>query len=131
MEDCLGMSALTKIEIQNWLSEKHDGSREWLSAKLGVSKGTVDQWFCRGFSESALASISMVMELDHASTASASAATDSTALIQFTSGEFERIEEARAAVGSPARPVFYRDAIIAYVGEIEEGRDDPGAVATD
>jgi len=115
------MSALTKIEIQTWLSARHDGSREWLAGKLGVSKGTVDQWFSRGFSDSALASIAMVMELDQAAASSIGASSsDETALIQFTSGEFERIEAARAAVGSPARPVFYRDAIIAYVDGIEE-----------
>lgn len=114
------MSVLTKIEIQSWLYAKHNGSREWLATKLGVSKGTVDQWFSRGFSDSALAGIAMIMELD-ASSPSVGDGSDETSLIQFTSGEFERIEAARAAVGSPARPVFYRDAIIAYVDGIEEG----------
>lgn len=117
------MSALTKTQIQDWLTAKAGGSRDWLAVKLGVSKGTVDQWFSRGFSDSALASIAMAMELDRA-VSTPGAASDESALIQFTAGEFERIEAARAAVGSPARPVFYRDAIIAYVEDIEGGRDD-------
>ena len=122
---------LTKEMVTDWL-KKHGRSRAWLAERTGCEVGTVHAWFStRGLSPTAVAAIRVLMELDHASTSSASAVADETALIQFTSGEFERIEAARAAVGSPARPVFYRDAIIAYVEEIEEGRDDPGAVATD
>ena len=119
---------LTKEMVTDWL-KKHGRSRAWLAERTGCEVGTVHAWFStRGLSPTAVAAIRVLMEMDELA---GGITTDETALIQFTSGEFERIEAARAAVGSPARPVFYRDAIIAYVGEIEEGRDDPGAVATD
>jgi hypothetical protein len=110
---------LTKDKIRHWLTDKNK-DREWLAKQCGVSKGTVDQWFAeRGFSDSALATIALLMERDEQS-----GAPDETGLITFTTAEFERIERARLAVGNPSRPVFYRDAIIQYVDEIGEATED-------
>ena len=113
--------SLTNAQVTDWL-KKHGRSRAWLAERTGCEVGTVHAWFStRGLSPTAVAAIRVLMEMDELA---GGITTDETTLIQFTSGEFERIEAARAAVGSPARPVFYREAIIAYVDEIEGGRDD-------
>lgn len=103
---------LTKDQIDAWL-KRHSRDRQWLAEKLAVSKGTVDQWFSKGFSESALAGIRLLKQLDTPS------ASDDTALIQFTTAEFEAIEHARRLVGMPERPKFYRDAILYYVDDLQ------------
>lgn len=119
---------LTKDQISDWL-KRAGRDRYWLGDKCGVSKGTVDQWFYKGFSDAALATIRALMELDEQA---GQGGGNDTGLIQFSTGEFERIERARVAVGSPTRPEFYRDAIVEYVKEIEamEGRltDGPARV---
>lgn len=110
------MAKMTKDKIREWLAE-HGRDREWLAKQCGVSKGTVDQWFAeRGFSDAALAAIDKLMKLDELQ---ASQAPDETGLIQFSTAEFEEIERARAAVGNPTRPQFYRDAILQYVEELK------------
>lgn len=111
------MGRLTKNQIRDWLLEKKR-DREWLATQCGVSKGTVDQWFAeRGFSESALATIDKLMQIDKLA---AHQPADETGLIQFTTAEFERLEKARVAVGAPPRPQFYRDAILQYVEELNK-----------
>ena len=120
---------LDKRTITDWL-KKHSRSREWLAEKCGAEIGTVNSWFStRGFSDAALATIRALMELDEQANPSA---TDDGGLIHFSTSEFERIERARVAVGSPTRPQFYHDAIVEYVKEIEamEGRltDGPARV---
>lgn len=90
--------------------------REWLAEQMNVSPGTVDQWFAeRGFSKSALATISLLMERDQTKSSSMS----DTGLIQFTVDEFERIERARQRAGYESRPPFYRDAILKQVDAME------------
>ena len=108
------MMNMTKDKIRKWLAAK-GRDREWLAQQCGASKGTVDQWFYRGFSDSALATIDKLMQLDELQS---SQATDETGLIQFSTAEFEEIERARAAVGNPTRPQFYRDAILQYVEDL-------------
>lgn len=113
------MEELTKDQIRDWLLE-NGRDRLWLAKACGTSKGTVDQWFAeRGFSESAKATIRALMRLDEL-TAIPSQVLDETKYIEFTTSEFEEIEEARAKVGSPSRPDFYHDAILRYVQELRE-----------
>jgi hypothetical protein len=112
------MSNLDKVKITEWLKQ-HSRDREWLADQCGAEIGTVNSWFStRGFSDAALATIDKLMQLDALRAKQSAPVEDETALIQFSAGEFERIERARLAVGSPERPVFYRDAIISYVDEV-------------
>ena len=112
---------LTKSQIQDWLDANHAGDRNWLAERTGNSPGTVSHWFSsRGFSDSALAAIARLMELDQCSHGGASNEAD---LISFTTGEWERLETAREAVGSPPRPQFYRDGIMRYVDLIDADDD--------
>lgn len=101
----------TKDQIRSWLTQMGK-DREWLAQQCGVSKGTVDQWFYRGFSDAAVAAISNLMKLHSRTDA------DDTGLIQFTTSEFEEIEKVRFRVGDPPRPQFYRDAILQFVEQI-------------
>lgn len=106
----------TKEELSDWL-KRHDRTREWLAEATGKSLGTIHNWFSnRTIPEDARATIALLMERDDV----ARSAPDETGLIQFTTGEFERIEAARLAVGNPPRPEFYRDAILQFVEDLEE-----------
>lgn len=110
------MRKIDKVKVTEWL-KRHGRDREWLAAQCNAEIGTVHSWFStRGFSDAALATIDKLMKLDELQ---ASQATDETGLIQFTTAEFEEIERARAAVGNPTRPQFYRDAILQYVEELK------------
>lgn len=115
------MSNLYKVKVQQWLDE-HGRDRQWLAKKCKAEMATVNSWFStRGFSDSAKGTIDALMEVDELrSSPQAAPATDETKFIEFTTGEFEEIEAARAKVGSPARPEFYHDAILRYVQEIRE-----------
>jgi hypothetical protein len=108
------MSALTKEQISAWLLQLGK-DRDWLSRMCGVSKGTVDQWFSRGFSDQALATIGLLMQKQEMPL-------DESALISFNASEFEKIDRARRGLGYSARPPFYRDAILDYVGTWEESQ---------
>lgn len=109
------MIQLTKDEIREWLIS-HKRDRDWLAEACGVAKGTVDNWFSnRPIPESSLATIRLLMDRD---LGHAKSSPDETRLIEFTSGEFEEIEAARARVGSPSRPDFYHDAIMKYAREL-------------
>ena len=107
---------INKETVLEWLKTR-GRSREWLSERCGAEMGTVNSWFStRGFSDAAVAAIRLLMELDDQSAANALA---DPGMIQFTLSEFERIERARLAVGSPPRPKFYHDAIVNYIDHIE------------
>jgi hypothetical protein len=112
----------TKDEIAAWL-KSHNRSREWLAEATGKSLGTIHNWFSnRSIPDDARATIALLMERDLQERESAlNAPVDDTGLITFSTSEFERIERARAAVGSPTRPQFYREAIIQYVEDVEAG----------
>lgn len=111
------MRKIDKVSVTDWL--KHHGrDREWLALQCNAEIGTVNSWFStRGFSDSAQATIDKLMKLDEIA---ANHPTDETGLIQFTAAEFELLEKARAAVGAPSRPQFYRDAILQYVEELNK-----------
>lgn len=104
----------TNDEIEAWL-KRHDRDRVWLAGKLPAAKGTVDNFFSKGFSNWALTTIKLLMERDAAQTDPV----NDTGLVQFTVEEFERIEKARVAACYETRPPFYHDAIIRRVAEIE------------
>jgi hypothetical protein len=107
------VNELTKDQIRAWLA-LHKRDRKWLADQMNVSPGTVDQWFAeRGFSDSALATIKLLMDRD------LETPSNDTGLIQFTTDEFERIERARQRLGYTERPPFYRDAILKQVESIE------------
>lgn len=114
------MEDLDKVTILDWL-KRHGRDREWLAEKCNAEMGTVNSWFStRGFSDSALATIEVLMQLD-AVKADGTNAPDETGLIELTTGEFERIEKARELTGFETRPEFYREAILKFVEEIEAG----------
>lgn len=106
--------ALNKEQISAWLVQQGK-DRDWLSRMCGVSKGTVDQWFSRGFSDQALATIDLLMQKEVRPI-------DETALIAFNAGEFEKIDRARRGLGYSSRPPFYRDAILDYVQTWEKSQ---------
>lgn len=105
---------LNKEQISDWLVQLGK-DREWLSKKCGVSKGTVDQWFSRGFSDQAQATIGLLMQKEVRPE-------DETALIAFNATEFEKIDRARRGLGYSSRPPFYRDAILDYVQNWEKSK---------
>lgn len=106
--------ALNKDQISRWLDQL-EKDREWLARKCGVSKGTVDQWFSRGFSDQALATIGLLMQKE-------GGAEDEAALISFNATEFEKIDKARRGLGYSSRPPFYSDAILDYVKNWEKSK---------
>lgn len=106
--------ALNKEQISAWLVQLGK-DREWLSKMCGVSKGTVDQWFSRGFSDQAQATIGLLMQKEVRPI-------DETALITFNATEFEKIDRARRGLGYSSRPPFYRDAILDYVQTWEQNQ---------
>jgi len=103
---------MTNEEIENWLKRK-GRDRAWLALQIPASKGTVDNWFSKGFSAPALTVIQLLMDKDE------DASANDTGLIQFTVDEFERIERARQRSGYESRPPFYRDAILKQITAME------------
>lgn len=103
---------MTNEEIEDWLKRK-GRDRAWLASQIPASKGTVDNWFSKGFSAPALTVIKLLMNKDDEEP------TNDTGLIQFTVDEFERIESARKRAGYETRPPFYRDAILKQVEAME------------
>ena len=100
---------MDKIEIRNWL-EKRGQTREWLAREIGVSKGTVDQWFSKGFPEWAVKAIQRLDGIPVNATAGLE--------VTFTSAEFERIERARELSGHSTRAEYYQTAITEYTDKI-------------
>lgn len=116
------VNTLAKIQVRDWLL-KNGRDRQWLAQHCGVKKDTVNQWFSHlGFPSAAVASIRALMKLDDLRDKK-SEPDDETALIQFSAGEFERIERARLGLGYQSRPEMYRDAVLDYVTHYEENED--------
>jgi kynurenine formamidase len=110
---------MTKDEIKNWLAEGKRG-RAWLAQEIGVSKGTVDQWFSKGFPEWAVKAIERMGEQP----------LDACGLdVAFTAAEFELIEAARLLSAHPTRSAFYHTAIMQFTDEILEREADPKSSA--
>lgn len=103
---------MDKDTLKGWLTTEGK-DRHWLATQLGVSKGTVDQWFSRGFPEWAIKSIERI-------TNPADAKPGGNLEVTFSAEEFERIEAARKLLGIPTRKLFYEEAIDEYTTQILE-----------
>lgn len=100
---------MDKDQITAWLVSIGK-DRDWLGSQLVKSKGTIDQWFSRGFPESAQIAIERLMNPPGSETAGLE--------VTFTARQFERIEEARALVGARSRKEFYEMAITELTDDI-------------
>lgn len=100
---------MDKNDIRSWL-ENRGQTREWMAREIGVSKGTVDQWFSKGFPEWA---VKAIQRLD-------GIAVDPSAGLEvtFSAAEFERIEKARDLSGHPTRAEYYKTAITEFTDQI-------------
>lgn len=87
-------------QIDAWL-EEIGRDRAWLASQLGVSLGTVYNWFSKGFSKQAIKGIENLMK------------PSSDGLeVSFSAREFDLIEKARAISGHATRAHFYHDIIL-------------------
>lgn len=115
----LPVNSMDKTQVREWLT-KYGRDRQWLAEQCRVRKDTVNQWFSHvGFPAQAESAIRALMEIDALRELNPEVE-DETALIQFSSGEFERIERARRGLGYDTRPEMYRDAVIEFVENYEE-----------
>jgi hypothetical protein len=102
---------MDKDKLKSWLATE-GRDREWLANQIGSVKGTVDQWFSRGFPEWACKSIERLMH-------PIEGGNDTTGFeVTFTAREFERIEEARKLLGIATRKLYYEEAIAEYTDQI-------------
>jgi hypothetical protein len=87
-------------QIDAWL-EEIGRDRAWLASQLGVSLGTVYNWFSKGFSKQAIKGIENLMK----------PASDGLE-VSFSAREFDLIEKARSISGHATRAHFYHDIIL-------------------
>ncbi len=108
---------MDKEKLKGWLTTEGK-DREWLAGQLGCSKGTIDQWFSRGFPEWAHKSIARLMT---------PAGTNTSGLeVSFSAQEFERIETARKLLGMDTRKLYYETAISEFTdGILAREQTDP------
>ncbi len=98
-----------KGDILAWMrANKID--REKLAGELGASKGTLDNWFSKGFPEWALKAIDRLKN----PTGDMSAGLE----VTFTASEFAEILDAMDIVGCSSLKTFYEEAIRNHVGAI-------------
>lgn len=111
---------MDKKALTNWLGSLGK-DREWLAGEIGSAKGTVDQWFSKGFPEWAEKSIERLMNPPGNETAGLE--------VTFTARQFERIEQARQLVGLK-RKEFYEEAITELTDKIlaeeQQPQESPG-----
>ena len=105
-----------KVEITAWM-RANNMKRKPLSEALGVSKGTLDNWFSSGFPEWGWKSIERLKN----PTGDLSAGLE----VTFTASEFREIIEAMEIVGCSSLKTFYEEAIRNHVGEILKSEDRP------
>lgn len=99
-------------DIKDWLAST-GRDRAWLAEQIGSTKGTVDQWFSKGFPKWARQSISNLMQ---------SRVLEGNLRITLTSDEWEEIDQACTNAGYLDRQSFYRDAIIDLADRINADR---------
>lgn len=87
-------------QIDAWL-EQIGQDRAWLATQLGVSLGTVYNWFSKGFSKQAIKGIENLMKPANPGLE-----------VAFTAREFDLIEQARAISGHATRSMYYHDIIL-------------------
>ena len=109
-------------ELKEWL-RANNKDREDLAKELGVSKGTLDNWFSRGFPEWAVLAIKRIMNPSDDLSAGLE--------VSFTASEFREILDAMEIVGTSSLKTFYEEAIKSYVEKIftqeAEGKTKRGA----
>lgn len=111
---------MDKDEILQWLT-KIGKTRSWLAEQIGCTKGTLDQWFSKGFPEWATKSIDRLVNTPQGNTNGLE--------VSFSAKEFELIEHARKLSGHATRAEFYRDAIMEFTDElIEKEKQSPPTV---
>lgn len=100
--------SLTNDQVKHWLVQEKDGDRDWLAAKCGVTKPTVNGWLSAGrlIPHAKLKIIHGLMHPDQESAGQLR--------LPLTHQQWMRIEAARKLVGEPPHDEFYRDAIIDY-----------------
>lgn len=108
---------MNKEQIRDWLdSVGHD--RFWLAEQIGTTKGTVDQWFSKGFPEWAVKSITRLVSTNEERD-------DDPNAVKLTLREFEMIDRARRKAGYQTRREFYRDAIVEFADKLLIDEDTP------
>lgn len=105
-----------KVEILAWM-RANKMKREQLAGELGASKGTLDNWFSKGFPEWALKAIERLKN----PTGDMSAGLE----VTFTASEFAEILEAMDIVGCSSLKTFYEEAIRNHVGAILKSEGKP------
>lgn len=96
-------------ELKAWLRSKNK-TREDFATDLGAKKGTLDNWFSKGFPDWAIKSITRLRSPTE---------TDTSGLeVTFTAAEFELIEKARLLTEHTTRAAFYHAAIMDYTDEL-------------
>jgi hypothetical protein len=108
-ENDAGANPAKNKEIKDWM-RSNAMKREQLATDLGVSKGTLDNWFYRGFPDWAVKAISRIMN----PTDDLSAGLE----VTFTASEFREILEAMEIVGTTSLKTFYEEAIKNHVEKI-------------
>lgn len=93
--------------IEAWL-DSLGKDRHWLASEMGISKGTLDNGFSKGFTARAKKQIQDLMNPPDAME------------LEFTDRQFDLITEAMKIGAYTARKDFYKDAIIDRARQITE-----------
>lgn len=96
-------------ELKAWLRSKNK-TREDFAADLGAKKGTLDNWFSKGFPDWAVKSIARLRSPIESDTSGLE--------VTFTAAEFELIEKARRLTEHATRSSYYHAAIMDYTDEL-------------
>lgn len=109
------MDHWTNDEIKTWLRKKGE-SRSWLATQLRATKGTVDQWFSKGFPIWAAKNVQLLALTDQ---------NTGGLQIAFTPEEWNLIQNAMRHAGHTDQNQFFRDAIKAHASLILAGQTSP------
>ena len=102
----------TTEQIKAWL-RKSGKDRLWLAELLKVTKGTLDQYFSRGFPDWAARNVQLLAITKDPSTSGLD--------IKFSPAEWAVIQEAMSQAGYTDQQQFFRDAIVIYGEQILSG----------
>lgn len=96
-------------EIKRWLKDQQK-DRHWLAEQLRATKGTIDQWFSRGFPDGVVAMIKLMMINKSPKTSGLD--------VEFSPGEWNEITTAMNNAGYTAQRAFFKDGILFYAEDI-------------
>lgn len=102
------MGVMTVDDIKKWLKAIGQ-DRKWLAAQLHATKGTVDQWFSRGFPADKIAMIEMLAQTKSTSGLE----------VSFTPSEWREIQSAMNNSGYTSQPKFFHDGIMCYAEKLQ------------